>query len=135
MTAKTVIDEARQPEHKVLGHGFSLMAEQIRMAPKEFALGFAFTTVHSLATIAFSYGVGWTTDRVLIPAARSGNVTRTSIVTTILILLIIGGFKAMGLSLRRYAAYHAQYRLEKRDRVDGMLTTRGTKMTSSSLRS
>jgi len=118
MTADTVIEEARRPERTVLGHGYQLIVEQLRRAPREFAFGFSFTAVHSVGTIVFSYVVGWATDNVLIPAAQRGDVTAASLVTMVLILLTVGAIKGMGLALRRYGAFRAQYRLEQRDRVD-----------------
>ena len=118
MTADTVIEEARRPERTVLGHGYQLIVEQLRRAPREFAFGFGFTAVHSIGTIVFSYAVGWATDNVLIPAAQRGDVTVASLVTMVLILLTVGAIKGMGLALRRYGAFRAQYRLEQRDRVD-----------------
>lgn len=118
MTADTIIEEARQPERKILGNGYRLIVEQIRRAPREFAVGFGFTAVHSVSTIAFSYAVGWATDSVLIPAARRGDVTTASLVVMTLALLTLGAVKGTGLAIRRYAAYQAMYRLEQRDRVD-----------------
>ena len=118
MTADTIIEEARRPERTVLGHGYRLIVEQLRRAPREFAFGFGFTALHSVATIAFSYAVGWATDSVLIPAARHGDVTTASLVAMVLILLTVGVMKGVGLAFRRYGAFRAQYRLEQRDRVD-----------------
>ena len=118
MTSDTVIEAARQPERKILGHGYQLIVEQLRRAPREFAFGFGFTALHSVGTIAFSYAVGWATDSVLIPAARRGDVTIASLVAMVLILLTVGAMKGIGLALRRYGAFRAQYRLEQRDRVD-----------------
>ena len=118
MTADTIIEEARRPERTVLGHGYQLIVEQLRRAPREFAFGFGFTTLHSIGTIAFSYAVGWATDSVLIPAARRGDVTTASLVAMVLILLAVGAMKGVGLALRRYGAFRAQFRLEQRDRVD-----------------
>ena len=118
MTADTIIEEARRPERTVLGHGYRLIVEQLRRAPREFAFGFGFTALHSVGTIVFSYAVGWATDSVLIPAARRGDVTAASLVAMVLILLAVGAMKGVGLALRRYGAFRAQYRLEQRDRVD-----------------
>ncbi len=118
MTTDTIIEEARRPERTVLGHGYQLIREQLRRAPREFAFGFGFTALHSVGTIAFSYAVGWATDSVLIPAARRGDVTTASLVVMVLILLTVGAMKGVGLALRRYGAFRAQYRLEQRDRVD-----------------
>ena len=118
MTAKTVLNQARQPERKVLGRGAQLILRQLRRAPKEFALGMGFTSIHSVATIASSYAIGWAVDSVLVPAVRRGDVTTASLVSVVLILLGIGAAKALGITMRRYGAYRAQYRLEQRDRTE-----------------
>ncbi len=118
MTSETIIEAARQPEHRIIGHGYRLIVEQLRRAPREFAMGFGFTTLHSIGTIAFSYGVGWATDNLLIPAARTGELMSASAAVLTLILLALGAAKGLGLALRRYGAYRAQFRLEQRDRLD-----------------
>ena len=118
MTGNTILEEARQPERKVLGRGARLILRQLRRAPKEFGLGLGATSVHSVATIITSYVIGWAIDSVLVPAARLGDLTTASLVAIVLAVLGVGVAKALGISLRRYGAYRAQYRLEQRDRVD-----------------
>ena len=118
MTRNAILDEARRPEHKVLGRGAELIIRQLRRAPKEFAVGFAATTLYALATIASSYVIGWATDTILLPAAREGDVTTASLVAVGLASVGVGIARGLGITLRRYGAYRAQYRLEQRDRID-----------------
>ena len=118
MTAKTVLSQARQPARKVLGRGAQLILRQLRRAPREFALGMGFTSLHSVATIASSYVIGWAVDSILVPAVRRGDVTTASLVSVVLLLLGVGAAKALGISMRRYGAFRAQYRLEQRDRIE-----------------
>ncbi|MDE0170018.1 MAG: ABC transporter ATP-binding protein [bacterium] len=118
MTSNAILDEARRPEHKVLGRGAELILRQLRRAPKEFAVGFAATTVYAVATIVSSYVIGWATDSILLPAARDGDVTTASLLAVILAVVGVGVARGLGISLRRYGAYRAQYRLEQRDRID-----------------
>ncbi len=117
MTSDTVLDQARQPERKVLGRGVELILRQVRRAPKEFAMGFAFTCLHSVGTILASYIIGWAVDSVLVPAARRGDTTTAALVGVALAVVGVGFIKGLGVSLRRYGAFRAQYRLEQRDRM------------------
>ena len=118
MTTNAILDEARRPEHKVLGRGAELIMRQLRRAPKEFAVGFVATSVYAVATIASSYVIGWATDSVLLPASRDGRLTTASLVAIALAVVGVGIARGLGISLRRYGAYRAQYRLEQRDRTD-----------------
>lgn len=118
MTSNAILDEARQPEHRVLGRGAELILRQLRRAPREFGVGLAATSLYAVATIASAYVIGWATDSVLLPSARRGEVTTASLVALTLVVVGVGVAKGIGISLRRYGAYRAQYRLEQRDRVD-----------------
>ena len=118
MASNTILDEARRSERRVLGRGTELIIRQLRRAPKEFGVGLAATSVYAVATIISSYLIGWATDSVLLPAAQGGEVTTASLVAVALALIGVGIVKGLGISLRRYGAYRAQYRLEQRDRVD-----------------
>ena len=118
MTSNAVLDEARQSERKVMGRGAELIWRQLRRAPWEFGVGFAATSVYAVATIVSAYVIGWATDSVLLPAARRGDITTASLVTLVLIVIGVGVVKGVGIGLRRYGAYRAQYRLEQRDRID-----------------
>ncbi|MCY4370852.1 MAG: ABC transporter ATP-binding protein [bacterium] len=118
MTSSTLPSRTRQPDRKVRGRGAQLIVRQMRRAPREFALGLGFTSIHSVATIAASYVIGRAVDSILVPAVRQGDVTTASLVSVVLALLGIGLAKALGFSMRRYGAYRAQYRLEKRDRIE-----------------
>ncbi len=118
MTATASRRRADKPDRSLLGRGSQLIWRQLRRAPREFALGIGFTSLHSVATIASSYVIGWAVDSVVIPAVRRGDLPTASLVSVALALLGVGVAKAVGISLRRYGAYRAQYRLEQRDRTE-----------------
>lgn len=118
MTASNDRPRADRPDRNFLGRGSRLILRQLRRAPKEFAVGMGFTTLHSVATIASSYVIGWAVDSVVVPAVRRGDLPTASLVGVALALMGVGVVKALGISLRRYGAYRAQYRLEQRDRID-----------------
>ena len=118
MTTDAILDEARRPEHKVLGRGVELILRQLRRAPREFTVGFVATSVYAVATIVSSYVIGWATDSVLLPAAGDGDVPTATLVAVTLAGFGVGVARGLGIALRRYGAYRAQYRLEQRDRID-----------------
>ncbi len=118
MTVNSTPHQADQPARSLLGRGSRLILRQLRRAPREFALGIGFTTLHSVATIVSSYIIGWAVDSVVVPAVQRGDLPTASLVSVSLALLGVGVAKAIGISLRRYGAYRAQYRLEQRDRIE-----------------
>ena len=118
MSSNAVLDEARQSERKMMGRGAELIYRQMRRAPWEFGVGFAATTLYAAGTIVSSYLIGWATDSVLVPAAESGETTAAALTAAALALAGVGAAKGLGIALRRYGAYRAQYRLEQKDRLD-----------------
>lgn len=118
MSSSAVLDEARQSERKMMGRGAELIYRQMRRAPWEFGVGFAATTLYAAGTIVSSYLIGWATDAVLVPAARRGEAAGAALTAAALALAGVGVAKGLGIALRRYGAYRAQYRLEQKDRVD-----------------
>ncbi len=118
MSADAVLDEARQSERKLFSRGTELIFRQLRRAPWEFGYGLAATVLFAVATIASTYLIGWATDSVLIPAARRGEITTAALAAAALALVGIGMIKGLGITIRRYGAYRAMYRLEQRDRLE-----------------
>lgn len=118
MSSNAVLDEARQSERKMMGRGAELIYRQLRRAPWEFGVGFAATTLYAAGTIVSSYLIGWATDSVLVPAAQDGDATAAALTAAALALAGVGAAKGLGIALRRYGAYRAQYRLEQKDRLD-----------------
>lgn len=118
MTTDAIIEQSRQSEHKVIGRGLQLIRRQLGRAPREFAVGFAGTVIYALATIASAYAIGYATDEVLLPAVAAGDVATASLVGAALLIVGVSAARGLGISLRRYGAYKAQYRLQQRDRTD-----------------
>jgi len=118
VTTDSVIEQARQSERKVIGRGLQLIRRQIGRAPRQFALGFAGTALYAVMTIASAYVIGYATDEVLIPAIEAGEVPVASLVGAALLILGVAAARGLGIALRRFGAYAAQYRLQQRDRTD-----------------
>ncbi len=113
-----VMEHARGPERLLLGRGWDLLKRQLSRAKREFSIGFAGSLVFALATVASSYVIGWVTDDVLLPAVRSGDVPTALLAGAGGALLGVSMIRAVGIAYRRDGAYHAQYRLQARDRVE-----------------
>ena len=118
MTTNAVLDQARQSERKVLGRGMDLIMRQMSRAKREFALGFAGTFVYAVATIVSSFVIGWVTDSVLLPAVDRGDVSTAALAGAAAAIMGVSLVRGFGISVRRYGAYLAQFRLQQRDRTD-----------------
>ena len=118
MTTDEVIDQARQPERKVLSRSSDLIRRQVGRAKREFGLGMVGTLLYAVATVASAYVIGWATDSVLLPAVEAGEVATSALVVAALAILGVSAVRAFGIAIRRYGAYKAQHRLQQRDRTE-----------------
>jgi len=118
VTTDAVLEQSLQSERKVLGRGLQLIRRQLRRAPRQFTLGFAGTALYAVMTIASAYVIGYATDKVLLPSIEAGKVATASLVGAGLLIVGVSAARGLGISLRRYGAYAAQYRLQQRDRTD-----------------
>ncbi|MEX1249196.1 MAG: ABC transporter ATP-binding protein, partial [Acidimicrobiia bacterium] len=103
---------------KRLGEGWSLIRRQIRRAPKEFLVGGIGTVIYAVMTIVSSYVLGWITDDILLPAIDAGEVAVASLVGAAGAVVGVALLRGAGITLRRLGAYHAQFRLQYRDRIE-----------------
>jgi ABC-type multidrug transport system fused ATPase/permease subunit len=118
MTADTTPAELRPVDAALFGRGRDLIARQLRRAPREFALGGLGTTLYAAMTIVSSLVIGWITDSVLLPAAEAGRVGLATVAGAAAAVLGVAAARGLGITLRRVGAFHAQYRLQYRDRID-----------------
>ena len=102
----------------LLGRGRDLIVRQLRRAPKQFALGGAGTVLFAVMTIVSSYVIGWITDDILLPAIDAGEVGAATLAGGAAAVIGVALARALGITLRRYGAYAAQYRLQARDRTE-----------------
>jgi ATP-binding cassette, subfamily B, bacterial len=116
-TDDTTADE-RAIDVALLGKGRTLIARQLRRAPREFTIGGLGTVLFAAMTIVSSYVIGWVTDSILIPAVDAGEVATASLVSAALAVIGVALARATGITFRRLGAYHAQYRLQARDRIE-----------------
>lgn len=113
-----IIEQSRQSERKVIGRGLQLIRRQLSRAPRQFALGFAGTFLYALMTIASAYAIGYALDEVLLPAVEKGEVATASLAFAAMLIIGVSTLRGLGITMRRFGAYLAQYRLQQRDRTD-----------------
>ena len=118
MTTDTAVDEARRPERQARGRATDLIRRQMGRARREFALGLAGTSIYAIATIVSAFVIGWVTDSVLLPAVERGDVSTAALAGAAAAILGVSVVRGFGISVRRYGAYKAQFRLQQRDRTD-----------------
>ncbi len=102
----------------LLGRGRDLIARQLRRAPREFSVGGIGTLLYAAMTIISSFVIGWITDDVLFPAVEAGEIGTASLAGAALAVIGVAAARGAGITLRRLGAYHAQYRLQYRDRIE-----------------
>lgn len=102
----------------LLGRGRDLIARQLRRAPREFAVGGVGTVLYAAMTIISSFVIGWITDDILFPAVEAGEIRTASLAGAALAVIGVAALRGAGITLRRLGAYHAQYRLQYRDRIE-----------------
>ncbi len=102
----------------LLGRGRDLIVRQLRRAPKQFALGGAGTILFAAMTVISSYVIGWITDDILLPAIEAGEVRAATLAGGAAAVIGVALARAVGITLRRFGAYSAQYRLQARDRTE-----------------
>lgn len=110
--------ELRPADVALLGKGRTLIARQLRRAPAEFTVGGLGTVLFAVMTVVSSYVIGWITDSVLIPAVDEGEIATATLVGAALAVIGVALARGIGITFRRLGAYHAQYRLQARDRIE-----------------
>ncbi len=110
--------DSRAADAALLGKGRTLIARQLRRAPREFAIGGLGTVLFAAMTVVSSYVIGWVTDSILIPSVDKGDVATSTLVGAALAVVGVAVARATGITFRRLGAYHAQFRLQARDRIE-----------------
>jgi len=76
------------------------------------------TALYAVMTILSSYVIGWITDSVLLPAVDDGEIGTATLALAAGLVVGVATLRGAGITLRRFGAYQAQYRLQYRDRIE-----------------
>ncbi|HEU4320909.1 MAG TPA: ABC transporter ATP-binding protein [Acidimicrobiia bacterium] len=110
-------DQMTTKDVAILGNGRHLIGRQLKRAPREFAIGGLGTTLYAAMTILSSFVLGWIIDDTIIPAVEAGDVTTAALVGSAAAIIGVAILRGIGIVLRRFGAYYAQYRLQYLDRI------------------
>ena len=96
--------------------GFAVIGVAIRREPHIFALSTLGSLLFGALTVADAWVLGWSTDNVVIPAFRDGEIG-TGLLWTVLALFIgVALLRAVGIVARRLGAGIMQYRMQAHTR-------------------
>ena len=96
----------------VFKRGMYVLWVALRNAPGPFALGAVGAVVFAAATVGSALALGWVTDEVLEPSFAAGELETGLLWLGVALVVGVGVLKAVGVVLRRYYAFLAQFDLQ-----------------------
>jgi len=99
-----------------LRRGLWLLGRAVRHEPRIFAVAVGGSAVYGVMTVGSAWVLGEVTDRVIVPAFRSGDTTTGALVAAAAATVAVAALKAAGIVARRLGAGVMQYRLQARYR-------------------
>lgn len=99
-----------------LRRGFWLLGRAVRHEPRIFGIAVGGSAVYGVMTVGSAWVLGEVTDRVVVPAFRSGDTTTGALVAAAAAIVAVAVLKAAGIVARRLGAGVMQYRLQARYR-------------------
>ncbi len=111
-------------ERRIVRRGLGVLAMAVRTMPVPFAIAVAGSTLYATATVGSAVALGWVTDTVIEPAYRDGDIATATLGLAAAVIVGIAVANALGIVVRRTAAYWMQYGLHAhfRRRVAERLT-------------
>ena len=92
--------------------GFSVLLVAIKREPWIFALSTVGSLLFGALTVADAWVLGWSTDNVVLPAFRDGEIESGLLVTILALFLGVAILRAVGIVARRLGAGVMQYRMQ-----------------------
>ncbi len=96
--------------------GFAVLGVAIRREPWIFALSTMGSLLFGALTVADAWVLGWSTDNVVIPAFRDGEIGGGLLLTILALFLGVAILRAVGIVARRLGAGIMQYRMQAHTR-------------------
>jgi ATP-binding cassette subfamily B protein len=95
-----------------LRDGFRVLGVAIRREPWIFALSTLGSVVFGALTVADAWVLGWSTDHVIVPAFRTGEVPVGGLLAILALFVAVALLRAVGIVARRLGAGVMQYRMQ-----------------------
>ena len=89
--------------------GFAVLGVAIRREPWIFALSTVGSVLFGALTVADAWVLGWSTQHVLLPAFRDGEIDSSLLVAVLALFLGVALLRAVGIVARRLGAGIMQY--------------------------
>ena len=96
--------------------GFGVLGVAIRREPHIFALSTLGSVLFGALTVADAWVLGWSTDNVIIPAFRDGEIGTGLLWTVLALFLGVALLRAVGIVARRLGAGIMQFRMQAHTR-------------------
>jgi ATP-binding cassette, subfamily B, bacterial len=90
-----------------------MIAAQVRLHPRPFALAVAGAAIFALCTVASAKAVEWVIDNVIVPRFDEGDVAAGTVAAGIGLIIVIGLLRAAGVVVRRTWAGKTQWRVAR----------------------
>src|SRR4051812_22353957 len=95
-----------------LRDGFAVLGVAIRREPWIFTLSTLGSLLFGALTVADAWVLGWSTDHVVLPAFRTGEVSVEGLLAILGLFLAVALLRAVGIVARRLGAGVMQYRMQ-----------------------
>jgi ABC-type multidrug transport system fused ATPase/permease subunit len=95
-----------------LRDGFRVLGVAIRREPWIFSLSTLGSVVFGALTVADAWVLGWSTDHVVVPAFRTGEVPVGGLLAILALFVAVALLRAVGIVARRLGAGVMQYRMQ-----------------------
>ncbi|WZH53960.1 MAG: ABC transporter ATP-binding protein [Nocardioides alkalitolerans] len=96
--------------------GLRVLGVAIRREPWVFTLATLGSVLFGALTVADAWVLGWSTDHVVLPAFRDGEIGAGVLVVVVALFVGVAILRAVGIVARRLGAGIMQYRMEAHDR-------------------
>jgi ATP-binding cassette, subfamily B, bacterial len=96
--------------------GFAVLGVAIRREPWIFTLSTVGSVLFGALTVADAWVLGWSTQHVLLPAFRDGEIDSSLLVAVLALFLGVALLRAVGIVARRLGAGIMQYRMQAHSR-------------------
>ncbi len=100
------------PGGGTLRAGFGVLGVAIRREPWVFTLSTLGSVLFGALTVADAWVLGWSTDNVVLPAFRTGEVGAGGLVAVLALFVGVALLRAVGIVARRLGAGIMQYRMQ-----------------------
>ncbi len=115
-TLRDVTDLARGLRGSTTREGFSVLGVAIRREPWIFTLSTLGSVLFGALTVADAWVLGWSTDHVVVPAFRTGEIGDGLLLAVLGLFLGVAILRAVGIVARRLGAGVMQYRMQAHTR-------------------